>query len=145
MVEVTARPQIASPRWAPCSARIRAVTTPVESRIHTISMSRFAASSGTTRAPFLLEMADDLSVSMPLVANLVSVTATAWGVASAVAGSASDRVGRRALLVGGLLALALVMVAQAMAGTFLWVAFWATAAGGCAGTFTGVVFAEFSA
>ena len=29
-------------------------------------------SSGTTRAPFLLAMATDLDVSMPLVANLVS-------------------------------------------------------------------------
>ena len=36
-----------------------------------------ATSSGTTRAPFLLEMSADLSVSMPLVANLVSLTATA--------------------------------------------------------------------
>jgi MFS transporter, DHA1 family, inner membrane transport protein len=104
-----------------------------------------ATSSGTTRAPFLLEMAHDLGVSMPLVANLVSVTATAWGVASAVGGTAADRLGRRVLLVGGLLALALVMVAQALAGNFLWVAVWATLAGGCAGTFTGVVFAEVSA
>ena len=36
-----------------------------------------ATSSGTTRAPFLLEMSQDLGVSMPLVANLVSMPATA--------------------------------------------------------------------
>ena len=42
-----------------------------------------ATSSGTTRAPFLLDMARDLDVSMPLVANLVSLTSTAWGVTSA--------------------------------------------------------------
>ena len=56
----------------------------------------------------------------------------------------SDRIGRRVLLVGGLFALALAMCGQAMAGSFLWVAVWATIGGGCAGTFTGVVFAEVS-
>src|SRR4051794_30858282 len=58
-----------------------------------------ATSSGTTRAPFLLEMSHDLGVSMPLVANLVSMTATAWGFTSAFGGWMSDRIGRRALLV----------------------------------------------
>ena len=90
-------------------------------------------------------MGHDLGVSVPLVANLVSFTATSWGVASAVAGSLSDRVGRRAMLVGGLFALAIAMVGQAFAGDFFWVAVWATLGGGCAGTFTGVVFAEVSA
>jgi DHA1 family inner membrane transport protein len=104
-----------------------------------------ATASGTTRAPFLIEMSHDLSVSVPLVANLVSFTATAWGITSAVGGTLSDRIGRRVLLVGGLFALALTMCGQAMAGSFVWVAFWATLSGGCAGTFTGVVFAEVSA
>ncbi len=104
-----------------------------------------ATSSGTTRAPFLISMAHDLDVSMPLVANLVSMTATSWGVASAVGGVASDRLGRRVLLIAGLFFLSLSMVAQAYAGTFFWVAVWATVAGGCSGTFTGVVFAEISA
>ena len=44
-------------------------------------------------------MARDLDVSMPLVANLVSLTATAWGVTSALGGWLSDRIGRRPLLV----------------------------------------------
>lgn len=104
-----------------------------------------ATSSGTTRAPFLLPMSHDLGVSMPLVANLVSMTATAWGFTSAFGGWLSDRIGRKLPLVGGLFCLALTMCGQAMAGTFFWVAVWATIAGGCAGTFTGVVFAEVSA
>ena len=58
-----------------------------------------ATSSGTTRAPFLIDMARDFDVPMPLVANLVSLTATAWGFASALGGWMSDKVGRRALLV----------------------------------------------
>ena len=54
-----------------------------------------AAASGTTRAPFLIDMARDLLVSVPLVANLVAVTSIAWGLASMLAGAGSDRWGRR--------------------------------------------------
>ena len=103
-----------------------------------------ATSSGTTRAPFLLEMAQDLDVSMPLVANLVSLTATAWGITSALGGWMSDVIGRRPILIVAPFALALTLVAQAAAGSFFWVAVWAAAGGGCAGAFTGVVFAEVS-
>jgi predicted MFS family arabinose efflux permease len=35
--------------------------------------------------------------------------------------------------------------AEALCREFFWVAVWATVAGGCSGTFTGVVFAEISA
>jgi len=104
-----------------------------------------ATSSGTTRAPFLLEMSHDLGVSMPLVANLVSLTAMAWGLTSALGGWMSDVIGRRPILLAAPLALALVLVAQAAAGSFFWVAVWAAVGGGCAGAFTGVVFAEVSA
>ena len=103
-----------------------------------------ASSSGTTRAPFLLSMSADLGVSMPMVANLVTLTATAWGTVSALAGWLSDRVGRRPVLVGALLALALALAAQAAAGSFAGVAVWAAVGGGCAGAFSGVVFAEVS-
>jgi predicted MFS family arabinose efflux permease len=104
-----------------------------------------ATASGTTRAPFLIEMSHDLGVSVPLVANLVSFTATAWGVASAAGGPLSDRIGRRVMLVGGLFALALTLIGQAMASSFFGVVVWATLGGACCGTFTGVVFAEVSA
>ena len=81
------------------------------------SLGMFACtSSGTTRAPFLIDMARDLSVSMPLVANLISLTATAWGVSSAVAGWLSDVVGRRSVLVLSLFGLAVTLVGQALAG-----------------------------
>ncbi|MDB5487338.1 MAG: transporter [Reyranella sp.] len=103
-----------------------------------------ATSSGTTRAPFLLEMAHDLDVTMPLVANLVSLTAMAWGIVSALGGWMSDVIGRRPILLVAPFALALALVAQAAAGSFFWVAVWATVGGGCAGAFTGVVFAEVS-
>jgi DHA1 family inner membrane transport protein len=132
-------------------ARSGAMTTSSASRalpwalIGAACLGSFAAtSSGTTRAPFLLEMAHDLDVSMPLVANLVSVTSIAWGITSAAAGYLSDLVGRRVLLIVALLALAFAMCGQANAGSFFRVAVWASAAGGCAGAFTSVVFSEVS-
>jgi len=106
----------------------------------------FAASaSGTTRAPFLLDMARDLSVNLVLVANLVSMTATAWGVMSLVAGMASDRWGRRPFLIGGPIGLSLCMAGVVQAADFTGVAVWATLGGACCGIFTGVIFAEVAA
>jgi DHA1 family inner membrane transport protein len=104
-----------------------------------------AAASGTTRAPFLIDMARDLLVSVPLVANLVAVTSVAWGLASMAAGAGSDRWGRRPFLIGGPIALALASAGVATADSFLMVATWATVGGACCGMFTGVIFTEVSA
>ncbi|HYX03427.1 MAG TPA: MFS transporter, partial [Reyranella sp.] len=87
----------------------------------------------------------DLDVSMPLVANLVSLTSVTWGVTSAVGGWVSDRIGRKPVLVSGLGTLALAMAAQALAGSFFWIAVWAAAGGACCGAFMGTIFAEVSA
>ena len=104
-----------------------------------------ASSSGTTRAPFLLDMARDLSASLPLVANLMAATSIAWGISSVFAGAASDRWGRRPFLVGGPLGLAAGLFWLSWADSYLGVALAATAAGACAGGFTGVIMAEASA
>ena len=103
-----------------------------------------AASSGTTRAPFLLDMARDLSTSMPLVADLVAATSISWAVAGMLAGAGSDRWGRRPFLLAGPLTLAFALVGIATAPTFMLVVLWSVAAGGCSGMFTGVIFAEIS-
>ena len=106
----------------------------------------FAASaSGTTRAPFLLEMARDLNTSLPLVANLMAITSIVWGAASMLAGAGSDRWGRRPFLIGGPIGLALAMLGHSSAGDFPTAMVWAAIAGGCAGGFTGVIMAEASA
>lgn len=101
-----------------------------------------ASSSGTTRAPFLLEMSGELGVSMPLVANLVSLTATAWGIASAMGGWLTDRFGRRPLLILAPIVLALAMALQATSSNFYVLAAWASISGAACGTFMGVLFAE---
>ena len=106
----------------------------------------FAAScSGTTRAPFLLDMSRDLATSLTLVANLMAMTSIAWGVASMAAGAGSDRWGRKPFLIGGPLGLALSMIGVSQGESYAAVAAWASVAGGCSGAFTGVIMAEASA
>ena len=106
----------------------------------------FAAScSGTTRAPFLLDMSRDLGTSIAMVANLMAMTSIAWGVASMVAGAGSDRWGRKPFLIGGPLGLGLAMIGVANGQSYFEVAAWATVAGGFSGAFTGVIMAEASA
>jgi predicted MFS family arabinose efflux permease len=103
-----------------------------------------AAGSGTTRAPFLLDMARDLSATVPVVANLVAITSIAWGATSMFTGPGCARWGTRPFLIGGPLALVIAAIGVAMAESFLAVAVWATIAGGCCGLFTGVIFTEVS-
>jgi predicted MFS family arabinose efflux permease len=102
------------------------------------------AASGTTRAPFLIDMARDLSVSVPLIANLTAITSISWGMTSMIAGAGSDRWGTRPFLIGGPLGLAVTTIGVAMGGNFFAVAAWATLAGGFCGLFSGTVFAEVS-
>jgi DHA1 family inner membrane transport protein len=109
------------------------------------ALAMFAASaSGTARAPFLLDMARDLSTAMPLVADLVALTSISWAVTGMLSGAWSDRWGRRPFLIAGPIALTFALIAIATAPTFLMVAVWSTVAGGCSGLFTGVMFAEAS-
>jgi MFS transporter, DHA1 family, inner membrane transport protein len=103
------------------------------------------AASGTTRAPFLIDMARDLSTSVPLIANLVAITSVAWGITSIIAGAGSDRWGTRPFLVGGPLGLTVATIGVANGSGFFGVAAWATIAGGFCGLFSGTVFTEVSA
>src|SRR5258708_35796312 len=104
-----------------------------------------ATSSGTTRAPFLLSMAHDLDVSMPLVANLVSMTSISWGLASVVGGVMSDWLGLRVRLIGVLFCLGLAMVAMSADGSLFWDAALRTVSGGFCGPFMGRVLAHIRA
>jgi predicted MFS family arabinose efflux permease len=103
------------------------------------------AASGTTRAPFLIDMARDLRTSVPLIANLVAINSITWGITSIFAGTGADRWGTRPFLLGGPLGLAVAATGVATAGSFLGVAAWATIAGAFCGLFSGTVFTEVSA
>src|SRR6185436_8619693 len=56
-------------------------------------------------APFLLDISRDLGATLAATANLVAVMSVSWGVVSVTAGAASDRVGRRPVLVAAVLTL----------------------------------------
>lgn len=99
---------------------------------------------GSTRAPFLLTMADDLTVDVADVAFLFAISSVAWGLASFVSGAGSDRWGRRGFLVGGTGALAVALCGVAWAESFWGVLGWAFLAGACSGIYTGVSLAEIS-
>jgi DHA1 family inner membrane transport protein len=103
-----------------------------------------ASSSGTSRAPFLLDMARDLSTTVPLVADLVAATSVSWAISGMLAGAWSDRWGRRPFLTIGPLSLVFALIGVATAPNFLMVAIWTVVCGGCSGMFTGVIFAEIS-
>ena len=124
---------------------VGAVTRMPWALLAAVCLGTFAVTaSGSTRAPFLLDMAIDLDVALPMVANLFGLTSVAWGITSFLAGAGSDRWGRRPFLIGGLLALALALVGVAASESFYAVAIWASLAGGCCGVFTGVSLAEVS-
>lgn len=102
------------------------------------------SSAGTAIAPFLLDMARDLGAELAAVGNLVALLSIAWGCMSLTAGTASDRVGRRPILLGGVLTLGAARVGLALSGSYASAAAWQLAAGLGGGTFMGTVFATVS-
>ncbi len=96
---------------------------------------------GVAVSPFLLDMARDLRTDLAAVANLVALSSITWGIASLFAGAASDRIGRRPLLVGGLCILVLSPLGVAAAQTYPTVAAWRILGGVGGGAFMGTVFA----
>src|ERR1043165_2788284 len=83
-----------------------------------------ASSSAVSRAPFLLDMARDLDTDLTAVANLMSITSTSWGITSLVAGTASDRLGRKTILATAFVLLSVSIVGLALAPSFLLAAAW---------------------
>jgi DHA1 family inner membrane transport protein len=103
-----------------------------------------ASSSGTAIAPFLLAMADDLRAGLVLVGSLVAVSAIPWGIVSLIAGGASDRLGRRPILLAGLLVLGGSRLLLALAPSYAVAGLAQVLAGVGGGTYTTVVFAAVS-
>lgn len=95
-------------------------------------------------SPFLLDIARDLGTDLTAAGNLVALQSVSWGFASLLAGSASDRVGRRPLLVAGLLSLVISAVGVVTSSTYLWVALWRVFGGLGGGAYMGTVFATVS-
>jgi DHA1 family inner membrane transport protein len=101
-------------------------------------------SSGATRSPFLLDMARDLDTDLAAVANLMAIMAVSWGIMSLVAGTASDRVGRKPILIAAIIMVGLAMAGIGLAGSYPAAVLWGLAGGIGGGGFMGTVFATVS-
>jgi DHA1 family inner membrane transport protein len=95
-------------------------------------------------APFLLDIARDLSTTLAAVANLVGVMSVSWGVVSVTAGAASDRIGRRPVLVASVLTLGAARLGLALSHGYAAAGMWQLLAGVGGGGFMGTVFATVS-
>jgi len=69
---------------------------------------------GSSLAPYLRSVASDLGHDLSAVSGLIAVQALAWGFFSLVAGSLSDRIGRRPILIAALLVIGIARVAFAL-------------------------------
>src|ERR671926_1984810 len=68
--------------------------------------------------PFLLDIAREFDADLAAAGNLVALQSITWGIASLFAGAASDRLGRRPILVVGLLTLFVSGLAVAWSSTY---------------------------
>jgi predicted MFS family arabinose efflux permease len=97
--------------------------------------------SAIAMTPFLLDIARDLGTDLAGIGILLAVGSVTWGIVSIFAGLASDRFGRRPVLLAGLLGLAVAPLGLAGA-TAYWIAVVARFAGGFGGgSFMGTAFA----
>jgi MFS transporter, DHA1 family, inner membrane transport protein len=74
--------------------------------------------SATAMTPFLLEIAHDLNADLGAIGILLSASSITWGAVSVFAGLASDRLGRRPVMLVGLIGLALGPLGLAAATAF---------------------------
>jgi MFS transporter, DHA1 family, inner membrane transport protein len=93
-------------------------------------------------SPFLLEIARDLHTDLAAAGNLVALQSITWGAASLFAGAASDHLGRRPLLISGLLALVVSGFGTAVSDSYVWIALWRLVGGFGGGAYMGTVFAS---
>ena len=95
-------------------------------------------------SPFLLDIARDLGATLAAVANLVGVMSVSWGLVSVAAGAASDRIGRRPVLVASVLTLGAARLGLALSHGYVTAGIWQLLAGVGGGGFMGTVFATVS-
>ncbi|MGE3909025.1 MAG: MFS transporter [Chloroflexota bacterium] len=74
--------------------------------------------SAIAMTPFLLQVASDLQVDMSAIGILLSASSVTWGIVSVFAGAASDRFGRRPVMLIGLFGLAVSPLGLAISTVF---------------------------
>lgn len=111
----------------------------------TLCLAAFLIScTGVALSPFLLDISAELQVEMFYVANLLSLGAVPWGIASVVGGGLSDRLGRRPVLGAGLLVMGTAILTMSTAGSYAMAAACQILIGVGGGTFMGTVYAAVS-
>ena len=103
-----------------------------------------ATASGSTRAPFLIEMATDFAVGLPAIANLFGLTALFWGLSSFLSGKGADRWGRRMFLVISPVGLATSLVATSITQQYGSLVICIALAGIFCGSFSAISMTEVS-
>ncbi len=104
----------------------------------------FVTSAGASTAPFLNLIADDLATTLPAVAHLFSIQALTWGIASLIASVISERFGRRAMLVGGIVLIGVTRLGFASSDSYAAAVTWQVLSGIGGGAFMGIVYAVVS-
>lgn len=98
-------------------------------------------SSGPSLAPFMQIIAGDVGTSFVAIAHLFSFQALMWGTASLLAGSLSDRIGRRPILIGALIGMGIGRIGFALAPNYAALVAAQLVTGLFGGAFMGAVFA----
>lgn len=108
----------------------------------TLSLAMFfvSANSGAI-SPFLLAMADDLGTTLAAIANLAAYASFTWAAGSLCAGTASDLLGRRPLILLGLAIIGASSIGVAVADSYGMLVFWRVVSGIGGGAYMGSVFA----
>jgi predicted MFS family arabinose efflux permease len=96
---------------------------------------------GVAVSPFLIDMSRDLGTDLAAIANLVALLSITGGFVSLLAGTASDRLGRKPILLGGLCILVLSPFGVALSSSYFGVAAWRVIGGLGSGCYMGAVFA----
>ncbi len=91
--------------------------------------------------PFLLQMSQDFAVDFSAMGILLAIGSITWGTVSIFAGAASDRLGRRPVMLVGLMGLALSPIGIASAYGLWDALFWRFWGGFGGGVFMGTAFA----
>jgi MFS transporter, DHA1 family, inner membrane transport protein len=98
-------------------------------------------SSGPSLAPFLQTVARDVGTSFVAVAHLFSLQAVMWGTFALIAGTFSDRFGRRSILIAALIGMGVGRIGFAFAPNYAALVAWQLVSGAFGGAFMGAVFA----
>ena len=103
-----------------------------------------AAASVLVFSPLLVDIAEDLSTSVSLAANIFVVLLVANGIGAYAGGRIVDRWGRRVVMIGCMIFLAFALCGASLSQSLLQLSGWVAIAGLCCGACIAAILAEVS-